>query len=67
MDQETTEDLWTQIERCRRIASMMTDDEIRHALEQLAREYEAELPPCDRGGFMLRNPAQQSRRGAAPR
>jgi hypothetical protein len=54
MDQDTTDDLWAQIDRCRRIASMMTDDEIRHALEELAREYEEELFQCARRGFMLR-------------
>ncbi|MGN6847919.1 MAG: hypothetical protein ACTHJK_00350 [Sphingomicrobium sp.] len=40
-----------QVERCRRIASMMVDDEARHALEQLADEYEARLPK--RRAFML--------------
>lgn len=33
-----------QIERCRRLASMMVDDDARHALEELAEEYEAKLP-----------------------
>ena len=41
-----------QIERCRRLASMMVDDDARHALEQLAEEYEAKLPK-KRNGFML--------------
>jgi cob(I)alamin adenosyltransferase len=41
-----------QIERCRRLASMMVDDEARHALEKLAEEYEARLPK--RHPFMLR-------------
>ena len=41
-----------QIERCRRLASMMVDDDARHALEQLADEYEARLPK-KRNGFML--------------
>lgn len=41
-----------QVERCRRLASAMTDDEVRHSLEQLAREYEAQLPRR-REGFML--------------
>jgi hypothetical protein len=31
------------IERCRRLAGMMVDDDARHALEQLAEEYEAKL------------------------
>ncbi len=43
-----------QIERCRRLASVMTDDEVRHSLEHLAEEYEARLPK--RGeGFMLQS------------
>jgi hypothetical protein len=32
-----------QIERCRRLASMMVDDDVRHSLEELAEEYEARL------------------------
>jgi hypothetical protein len=43
MDEKSL-NLWRQIERCRRIAAYMTDDEIRHSLEGLAEEYEAELP-----------------------
>jgi len=42
-----------QVERCRRLASMMVDDDARHALEQLAEEYEARLPK-KRPAFMLR-------------
>lgn len=49
MDQEQIE---RQVERCRRLASMMVDDEARHALEQLADEYEARLPK-KRRTFML--------------
>ena len=45
--------------RCRRIAAMMTDDEIRRSLETLAGEYEARLKPKS-AGFML----QESERGA---
>lgn len=45
--------------RCRRIAAMMTDDEVRHSLESLAGEYEARLRHR-RAGFML----QGSERGA---
>ncbi|HVU29373.1 MAG TPA: hypothetical protein VHE36_03145 [Sphingomicrobium sp.] len=41
-----------QIERCRRIASVMTDEDIRNSLERLAREYEAQLPP-GRRHFLL--------------
>lgn len=51
------EELEAQIDRCRRIASIMTDDEVRHSLEQLANEYEAQLPH-GRRGFMLANPPQ---------
>lgn len=49
MDYEQIE---RQIERCRRLASMMVDDEARHALEELAEEYEAKLPRR-RDSFML--------------
>jgi hypothetical protein len=53
MDEETL-DLRRQIERCRRLASIMTDDEVRHSLEHLAEEYESQLPK--RGaGFMLQH------------
>lgn len=41
-----------QIERCRRLASMMVDDDARHALEALAAEYEAKLPRR-RTSFMI--------------
>jgi hypothetical protein len=49
MNQEKLEE---QIDRCRRIASIMTDDDVRHSLEQLASEYEAQLPH-GRRSFML--------------
>ena len=49
---DSFEDLQSQIQRCRRIASMLTDEEVRQALEALAVEYESRLPK--RGaGFML--------------
>lgn len=48
----TIEEVEEQIERCRRIASVMTDDDIRHSLEDLAEEYEAKLPR-KRRSFML--------------
>ena len=41
-----------QIERCRRIAGTMVDDQTRHALEALADEYEAKLRRT--APFMLR-------------
>ena len=44
--------LTRQIERCRRLAGMMVDDEARHALEALAEEYEAKLRR--NAPFMLR-------------
>jgi hypothetical protein len=51
MDDET--DLQAQIARCRRIASLMIDEGLRCALEDLAVEYEARL--AKRGKpFMLR-------------
>ena len=51
---EDTEDIRTQIERCRRIASQMTDDQIRHSLEELAQDYEERLGSST-GGFMLQD------------
>ncbi len=42
----------------------MTDDEVRHSLETLAEEYEAQLPK--RGeGFMLQHRDEPSRRRPA--
>ena len=42
------------IYRCHRLASEMTDDKVRVALERLAREYEAQLPRHRRRrSFML--------------
>jgi hypothetical protein len=41
-----------QIDRCRRLASVIVDDELRHSLEDLAEEYEARLPRPKRS-FML--------------
>ena len=46
-----------QIERCRRLASQITDEEFRHSLEELAAQYEAQLPPR-RDSFMLGRAAQ---------
>jgi hypothetical protein len=46
-------DLIAQIERCRRLARDLTDEEMRHSLEALADDYEAKLKR-KRGGFMLR-------------
>jgi len=44
-----------QIERCRRLARFLSDEQMRHALEDLAADYEAELKRQPRGeGFMLR-------------
>jgi hypothetical protein len=42
-----------QIERCRRIAEQMVDDEMRHALEDLAVEYEARLSEGGLENFMM--------------
>jgi len=47
-----------QIERCRRLASTMIDDDVRHSLEQLADEYEAQLPK-NRDSFMLGSKSRQ--------
>ena len=51
-------DLEDQIERCRRLASLLTDEEMRSALQELADDYEAELKRKRRArgdGFMLRD------------
>jgi hypothetical protein len=62
---EDTMDLEQQIIRCRRIASMMTDEEIRESLEALAAEYESRLPK--RGeGFMLQPRAGDRGRQSSP-
>ena len=47
-------DLVEQIERCRRLASLLTDDEMRSALVDLAEDYEAELKRRPGKSFMLR-------------
>lgn len=60
MDIDEYLNLEQKIERCRRIAQVMTDDEVRHSLEKLAEEYEAQLRPKG-AGFML----QESGRGAS--
>lgn len=52
MDDELI-DLEEKIERCRRIAEQLTDEEMRRSLEQLADDYEAKLRR-KRHGFMLR-------------
>lgn len=46
-----------QIERCRRLAGLLTDDQMRRALEELADNYEARLRMKQKSGeqFMLRN------------
>ena len=56
MGSEETE-LLEQIERCRRLANFLTDEEMRQALEELAEDYEARLKRRKRGnGFMLQDP-----------
>jgi len=49
-------DLEEQIERCRRIAEQLTDEEMRRSLEELARHYELKLKRKSAQGFMLRDP-----------
>lgn len=53
MDDERI-DLLEQIERCRRLAMLMTDDEMRQSLEELAHDYERRLRRKRGKGFMLR-------------
>jgi hypothetical protein len=49
-------DIEERIRRCHRLASVMTDDKVRVALERLAREYEQKLPQHRRRRpFMLRD------------
>lgn len=44
-----------QIQRCRRLARFLSDEQMRHALEDLAEDYEAELKrQRGAGTFMLR-------------
>lgn len=43
-----------QIERCRRLASMITDTDVRQSLEELAAEYEAQRSDRPSSTFMLR-------------
>ena len=47
-------DLIDQIERCRRLARFLTDEQMRSALEDLADDYEEQLKRGSDGGFMLR-------------
>lgn len=47
-------DLIEQIERCRRLAKLLTDEQMRDALQDLADDYEAQLKRRSNGGFMLR-------------
>ncbi len=47
-------DLISKIERCRRLARDLTDDEMRGALENLAEDYEAQLERRSGCSFMLR-------------
>ena len=53
MEDERT-DLIEKIERCRRLAKFLTDDEMRDALERLASDYESRLNRQSGADFMLR-------------
>ena len=53
MEHERIE-LMEQIQRCRRLAEFVTDEEMRHALEDVAEDYEAQLQRKNGEGFMLR-------------
>jgi hypothetical protein len=59
------QEIVARIERCRRIAQYMTDDEVRHSLEDLAEEYEAQLPGHD-NVFMLGNGEDDEQAGSQP-
>jgi hypothetical protein len=48
-------DLMEKIERCRRLAKSLTDEEMRQALKELADDYESQLERRNGEGFMLRD------------
>lgn len=48
-------DLVEQIERCRRLARFLSDEQMRDALQDLAADYEAQLKREGGEGFMLRS------------
>jgi hypothetical protein len=54
-------DLAEQIERCRRLARLLTDEQMRKALEDLAADYQSELKRRrkEAEGFMLRDAEQR--------
>jgi hypothetical protein len=54
-------DLIEQIERCRRLAKSLTDEDMRSALEDLAEDYEAQLKRRRGGSFMLCNGGWEGR------
>ncbi len=49
-------DLVEQIQRCRRLAKWLTDEQMRSALQALAQDYEAQLKQGAGEGFMLQGP-----------
>ena len=51
--EEDCVDLLEKIERCRRLAKFLTDDEMRDALNELAEDYEARLDRRTCKPFML--------------
>jgi hypothetical protein len=53
------DEILEKIERCRRLASMMTDHEVRSSLQELADEYEAELRDGHES-FMLRRAGRRA-------
>ena len=48
-------DLMEQIERCRRLARNLSDEQLQRSLEELAEDYEAQLTERNSAGFMLRD------------
>jgi hypothetical protein len=54
-----------QIDRCRRLAGAVTDEEMRDALEELAEEYEGMLQDRNSEGFMLRSGSRPARKLSA--
>lgn len=54
-------DLEEKIERCRRLRTYLTDEDLRDALEELAEDYEARLKRQKGEGFMLRDASRRGR------
>ena len=47
---ENTSQIQDQIQRCRRLARSITDEQARSSLEKMAQDYEGQLQPRDGSG-----------------